>query len=91
LPDVSTTTLIDLSHLRPRRPDVIVATGTQAAQAAQRVTKTDNQARMQVPTLRNVDKRPYPEFVKAYGHNGYFTSLRAFLQYARCPAALPAQ
>jgi cytochrome c peroxidase len=26
-----------------------------------------------VPTLRNVDKRPYPTFVKAYGHNGYFT------------------
>src|SRR3979490_890877 len=34
----------------------------------------DNQARIQVPTLRNVDKRPDPAFVKAYGHNGYFTS-----------------
>src|SRR5205823_6125597 len=32
-----------------------------------------NQGRFQVPTLRNVDKRPYPAFVKAYGHNGYFT------------------
>jgi cytochrome c peroxidase len=42
----------------------------------------ENQARVQVPTLRNVDKRPYPAFVKAYGHNGYFTSLK-FLQYAR--------
>jgi cytochrome c peroxidase len=30
----------------------------------------DNQARIRVPTLRNVDKRPYPAFVKAYGHNG---------------------
>jgi cytochrome c peroxidase len=30
----------------------------------------DNQGRIQVPTLRNVDKRPYPAFVKAYGHNG---------------------
>ena len=28
-----------------------------------------------VPTLRNVDKRPYPEFVKAYVHNGVFKSL----------------
>lgn len=28
-----------------------------------------------VPTLRNVDKRPYPEFVKAYAHNGFFKSL----------------
>jgi cytochrome c peroxidase len=32
----------------------------------------DNEGRFQVPTLRNVDKRPYPAFVKAYGHNGYF-------------------
>jgi hypothetical protein len=49
-----------------------------------------------VPTLRNVDKRPDPAFVKAYGHSGYFTSLkqivrhRAFLEHARCAAALPA-
>jgi cytochrome c peroxidase len=28
-----------------------------------------------VPSLRNVDLRPYPEFVKAYSHNGYFKSL----------------
>jgi cytochrome c peroxidase len=32
----------------------------------------DNMARFQVPTLRNVDKRPYPNFVKAHGHDGYF-------------------
>jgi cytochrome c peroxidase len=31
--------------------------------------------KVKVPTLRNVDRRPYPEFVKAYGHNGYFKSL----------------
>lgn len=31
--------------------------------------------KFKVPTLRNVDLRPYPEFVKAYGHNGYFKSL----------------
>ncbi len=29
------------------------------------------------PTLRNVDLRPYPGFVKAYGHNGFFKSLDA--------------
>ena len=28
-----------------------------------------------VPTLRNVDLRPADDFVKAYGHNGYFKSL----------------
>lgn len=34
-----------------------------------------------VPTLRNVDKRPYPEFVKAYGHNGYFKSLEEITHF----------
>jgi cytochrome c peroxidase len=34
-----------------------------------------------VPTLRNVDKRPYPEFIKAYGHNGYFKSLEAIVHF----------
>ncbi len=41
----------------------------------------DNQARIQVPTLRNVDKRPYPAFVKGYGHNGYFTSLKQIVHF----------
>src|SRR5664279_1590336 len=27
--------------------------------------------KQKVPTLRNVDKRPFKQFVKAYGHNGY--------------------
>lgn len=31
--------------------------------------------KFKVPTLRNVDMRPSPDFVKAYGHNGYFKSL----------------
>jgi cytochrome c peroxidase len=35
----------------------------------------DNIGKHKVPTLRNVDLRPYPEFIKAYGHNGYFKSL----------------
>ena len=34
-----------------------------------------------VPTLRNVYKRPYPEFVKAYGHNGYFKSLEEIVHF----------
>ncbi|MGR9117161.1 MAG: cytochrome-c peroxidase [Gammaproteobacteria bacterium] len=34
-----------------------------------------------VPTLRNVDKRPAPEFVKAYGHNGYFKSLEDVVHF----------
>ncbi len=31
--------------------------------------------KVKVPTLRNVDLRPSGDFVKAYGHNGYFKSL----------------
>jgi cytochrome c peroxidase len=34
-----------------------------------------------VPTLRNVDKRPGPGFVKAYGHNGYFKSLKGIVHF----------
>ena len=37
--------------------------------------------KMKVPTLRNVDKRPYPTFVKAYTHNGYFKSLEAIVHF----------
>jgi cytochrome c peroxidase len=49
----------------------------------------DNQARIQVPTLRNVDKRPYPAFVKAYAHNGYFTSLKAIVHFYSTRDVLP--
>jgi cytochrome c peroxidase len=35
---------------------------------------SQNRSRFQVPTLRNVDKRPSSDFVKAYGHNGYFNA-----------------
>jgi len=53
-----------------------------------------NQGRFQVPTLRNVDKRPDPGFVKAYGHNGYFASLKAIVlisttRATSCRAANP--
>jgi cytochrome c peroxidase len=34
-----------------------------------------------VPTLRNVDKRPYEGFVKVYGHNGYFKSLEEIVHF----------
>ncbi len=34
-----------------------------------------------VPTLRNVDRRPEPGAVKAYGHNGYFKSLEQIVHF----------
>jgi cytochrome c peroxidase len=53
-----------------------------------------NMGRMKVPTLRNVDKRPFPGFVKSYMHNGYFTSLENVVNFyntrdvkPRCPDA----
>jgi hypothetical protein len=40
-----------------------------------------NHGKHKVPTLRNVDMRPNPEFVKAYGHNGYFKSLEEIVHF----------
>jgi cytochrome c peroxidase len=37
--------------------------------------------KVQVPTCRNVDLRPYPGFVKAYAHNGYFKNLKALVHF----------
>jgi cytochrome c peroxidase len=34
-----------------------------------------------VPTLRNVDLRPYKDFIKAYAHNGYFKSLEEIVHF----------
>jgi cytochrome c peroxidase len=34
-----------------------------------------------VPTLRNVDLRPYDTFTKAFGHNGYFKSLEGIIHF----------
>ncbi len=33
------------------------------------------------PTLRNVDRRPSPGFVKAFMHNGYFKSLKDVVHF----------
>jgi cytochrome c peroxidase len=40
-------------------------------------------------TLRNVDKRPRPDFVKAYGHNGYFKSLKEIVHFYNTRDTLP--
>jgi cytochrome c peroxidase len=46
-------------------------------------------AKFQVPTLRNVDRRPTPSFVKAYMHNGYFKSLKEVVHFYNTRDALP--
>jgi cytochrome c peroxidase len=49
----------------------------------------DNLGRHKVPTLRNVDLRPAPTFVKAYGHNGYFKSLWGIVHFYNTRDVLP--
>jgi cytochrome c peroxidase len=40
-----------------------------------------NYGKHRTPTLRNVDKRPSPGFVKAFMHNGYFKSLKDVVHF----------
>ena len=44
--------------------------------------------KFKVPTLRNVDLRPSPDFVKSYGHNGYFKSLDDIVFFYHWRAAM---
>jgi cytochrome c peroxidase len=69
-----------------------------AVDARWRPLAPENVGRFQVPTLRNVDKRPSPNFVKAYGHNGYFKTLKSIVHFyntrdtlRRLPAMTPAR
>ncbi len=40
-----------------------------------------NTGKHKVPTLRNVDLRPKPNFVKAFMHNGYFKNLKDVVHF----------
>lgn len=42
-----------------------------------------------VPTLRNVELRPFPSFVKSYGHNGYFNTLEGLVHFYNTRDVLP--
>ena len=46
--------------------------------------------KFQVPTLRNVDMRPTPNFVKSYMHNGYFKSLKEVVHFYNTRDVVPA-
>jgi cytochrome c peroxidase len=43
----------------------------------------------QTPTIRNVDERPRPDFVKEYMHNGYLKSLKEVVHFYNTSQALP--
>ncbi len=49
----------------------------------------ENYGKQKVPTLRNVDKRPSPDFVKAYAHNGYFKTLKQIVHFYNTRDAKP--
>jgi len=46
------------------------------------------EGKFQVSTLRNVDRRPRADFVKAYMHNGYFKSLKEVVHFYNTRDAL---
>lgn len=49
----------------------------------------ENMGKHKVPTLRNVDLRPSDDFVKAYGHNGYFKTLYGVVHFYNTRDVLP--
>ncbi|HSI88034.1 MAG TPA: cytochrome c peroxidase [Pyrinomonadaceae bacterium] len=48
-----------------------------------------SRGKMRVPTLRNVDLRPYPTATKAYMHNGVFKSLEEVVHFYNTRDLLP--
>ncbi len=48
-----------------------------------------NRGMHKVPTLRNVDLRPSGDFIKDYGHNGYFKSLWGIVHFYNTRDVLP--
>jgi cytochrome c peroxidase len=68
------------------------------ANAAWKKLASQFDGHVRVATVRNVDLRPSPEFVKAYGHNGYFKSLKEIVHFyntrdtlTRCAAGSPGE
>jgi cytochrome c peroxidase len=45
--------------------------------------------KQKVPTLRNLDLRPDSDFVKAYGHDGFFKSLEGIVHFYNTRDVLP--
>ena len=47
------------------------------------------EGRFKVPTLRDADQRPSPDFVRAYMHNGYLKSLKEVVHFYNTRDSLP--
>ena len=61
-----------------------------ASRADYRKFADGNYGKQKVPTLRNVDKRPSPGFIKAYMHNGYFKTLKGVVNFYNTRDVKPA-
>jgi len=61
-----------------------------AGRADYRRFADDNYGKQKVPTLRNVDRRPDPAFVKSYMHNGYFKTLKGVVHFYNTRDTKPA-
>jgi cytochrome c peroxidase len=48
-----------------------------------------DEGKFKVPTMRNVDKRPDQDFIKAYAHNGWFKSLESIVHFYNTRDVLP--
>lgn len=53
----------------------------QLSEAALVQLAEESRGKHKVPTLRNVDLRPYPSFDKSYMHNGYFRTLEGVVHF----------
>jgi len=50
-------------------------------QDSYRESAADEMGKFKVPTVRNVARKPSPEFVRAYMHNGYFKTLEQVVDF----------
>ena len=65
-------------------------TGAQSEYAAaENSSRHSSMVPFQTATLRNVDKRPRPDFIKEYMHNGYLKSLKEVVHFYNTSQALP--
>ncbi len=66
-----------------RQPAVFNAAGPQYRDLGlgEIVKDPAHDGKVKVPTLRNVSKKPHPEFVKAFLHNGVFKSVHAVVRF----------
>lgn len=71
--------------LKAMSPDVLKALGVPAAIVDDRDALDEllagEMGKHKTPTLRNVNLRPHPDFVKAYAHNGFFKSMKEIVHF----------